>query len=97
MLELANALIEVPNKIPNVTTCPGNNKLFSSCKSGFAIKNSSTDILLLSVSDQKTDNYRKLTKKYYSVLLIKRDNYPYKDKWCLPGGFINPLNEIKYE
>lgn len=24
-----------------------------------------------------------------SILLIKRDNYPFKDKWCFPGGFIN--------
>ena len=23
-----------------------------------------------------------------SVLLVKRDNYPFKDKWCLPGGFV---------
>ena len=24
-----------------------------------------------------------------SILLVKRDNYPFKDKWCLPGGFID--------
>lgn len=24
------------------------------------------------------------------VLLIKRGNYPYKDRWALPGGFIDP-------
>lgn len=47
-----------------------------------------TDILILSVSDESQNNYRKLAKKYFSVLLIKRDNYPFKDKWCLPGGFI---------
>ena len=33
--------------IPNVTTCPSVSKLFSSLKSGLAIKNSSVDILLL--------------------------------------------------
>ena len=47
-----------------------------------------TDILLLSVSDKDVGNYRKLTEKKYSLLLIKRDTYPYKDKWCLPGGFV---------
>jgi len=47
-----------------------------------------TDILILSVSDENTGNYRKLSEKKFSVLLVKRDNYPFKDKWCLPGGFV---------
>lgn len=49
----------------------------------------STDILMLSVSSEETDNYRKTDKKKMSILLVKRDNYPFKGKWCLPGGFIN--------
>jgi len=48
-----------------------------------------TDVLLFSVSDGDKENWRKLSKKYFSVLLIKRNNYPFKDKWCLPGGFVN--------
>ena len=47
-----------------------------------------TDILILSVADEDTGNYRKLTEKKFSVLLVKRENYPFKDKWCLPGGFV---------
>ena len=47
-----------------------------------------TDILIFSVSSEEVDNYRKTDKKKMSILLVKRDNYPYKDKWCLPGGFI---------
>ena len=47
-----------------------------------------TDILIVSVSSEEVDNYRKTDKKKVSILLVKRDNYPYKDKWCLPGGFI---------
>ena len=47
-----------------------------------------SDILIFSVSSQKQDNYRKLSKKSFSVLLVKRENYPFKDKWCLPGGFV---------
>ena len=47
-----------------------------------------TDILILSVSSEEESNYRKLSKKYFSVLLVKRNTYPFKDKWCLPGGFI---------
>lgn len=47
-----------------------------------------TDILILSVSSEETGNYRKLSEKKFSVLLVKRDTYPFKDKWCLPGGFV---------
>ena len=51
-----------------------------------------TDILILSISDEVQTNYRKSNKKYMSVLLVKRNDYPYKDKWCLPGGFLD-INE----
>ena len=51
-----------------------------------------TDILILSISDEVQANYRKSNKKYMSVLLVKRDDYPFKDKWCLPGGFLD-INE----
>ena len=56
--------------------------------SQFDLLSLTTDILILSVSDYKSNNYRKLSEKKFSVLLVKRDDYPYKDKWCLPGGFI---------
>lgn len=54
-----------------------------------------TDILIFSVSDGVQENYRKLNKKYFSVLLVKRDTYPFKDKWCLPGGFVNIDEDIE--
>ena len=47
-----------------------------------------TDIIIFSVSDSLTTNYRKLNEKHFSVLLVKRQDYPFKDKWCLPGGFV---------
>ena len=50
----------------------------------------STDILLFSVSEEDNSNYRKNSAKKMSILLIKRHNYPYKDMWCLPGGFLKP-------
>lgn len=56
--------------------------------SQFDLLSLTTDILIFSVSDYKSNNYRKLSEKKFSVLLVKRDDYPYKDKWCLPGGFI---------
>ena len=55
-----------------------------------------SDIALFSVSDENSNNYRKLNKKYYSVLLVKRNSYPFKEKWCLPGGFIK-INETSEE
>lgn len=47
-----------------------------------------TDILICSVSSEEEENYRKLSKKFFSILLVKRDTYPFKGKWCLPGGFV---------
>ncbi len=52
-----------------------------------------TDILMISVSDEEVENYRKTSKKKMSVLLVKREDYPDKGKWCLPGGFLDPLTE----
>ena len=53
------------------------------------------DIALFSIADDIQNNYRKLNEKKFSVLLIKRDNYPFKDKWCLPGGFVGFDEDIE--
>ena len=53
------------------------------------------DILVLSVSSNDNTNYRKTDDKKMSVLLVKRDTYPYKDKWCLPGGFVGYDEELE--
>lgn len=47
------------------------------------------DILVISISDEEVANYRKTSKKHMSILLVKRNEYPFKDKWCLPGGFLD--------
>ncbi len=52
-----------------------------------------TDILIISVAEEQTNNYRKNSNKKMSILLVKRKDFPYKDKWCLPGGFLDPDNE----
>lgn len=46
------------------------------------------DILIFSVSNEEKTNYRKTDKKKMSILLVKRNTHPFKDMWCLPGGFI---------
>ena len=56
-----------------------------------------SDILVISVSSKNTDNYRKKDQKKMSILLVKRDEYPFKNKWCLPGGFLNPKTETLEE
>ena len=53
------------------------------------------DILVVSVSSEEVDNYRKTDKKKMSILLVKRDNYPFKDKWCLPGGFLDIHEDLE--
>ncbi len=47
-----------------------------------------SDIVIFSVSSEEVDNYRKNEKKSMSVLLVKRTTYPFKDRWCFPGGFV---------
>jgi len=56
--------------------------------SKFEKLSTTADILIFSVSNGVQENYRKLNEKHFSVLLVKRDTYPFKDKWCLPGGFV---------
>ena len=55
------------------------------------------DILIVSVSSKNSTNYRKTDKKMMSILLVKRNEYPSKGKWCLPGGFLNPKTETLEE
>ncbi len=47
-----------------------------------------TDILVFSISSEESTNYRKTDQKKMSILLSKRNTYPFKDMWCLPGGFV---------
>lgn len=47
-----------------------------------------TDLLIFGINSRKNVNTRALPKKYFSILLVKRENEPFKDKWGLPGGFV---------
>ena len=46
------------------------------------------DMVVFTIKDFQEDNYRKLPQKKLSVLMIKRGNYPFKDRWALAGGFV---------
>lgn len=47
------------------------------------------DIIIFTTADKEEDNLRKVPKKGMQVLLVKRNDYPYIDKWALPGGFVD--------
>ena len=47
-----------------------------------------TDLLIFAIDDKKNENCRELSKKSLSLLLVKRAKEPFKDMWCLPGGFV---------
>ena len=50
------------------------------------------DMIIFTTADKEEDNLRKVPKKGMQVILIKRDDYPYMEKWALPGGFVD-INE----
>ncbi len=51
-------------------------------------------VIFFILNDGISSNIRKLQKKALKVLLIKRANYPYKDYWALPGGFVKPGEDV---
>lgn len=54
-----------------------------------------TDIAIFSIMEEREQkNYRKLPEKALKVLLIKRADYPFKDKWALPGGFCRSDEDV---
>ncbi len=46
------------------------------------------DLVVFGVDSRRDDNLRSLPRKYLSILLVKRKKTPYKNKWCIPGGFV---------
>lgn len=48
----------------------------------------SVDVVAFTVRDDEAENYRKNAEKKLEVLLMKRTDFPFKDRWALPGGFV---------
>ncbi|MHA7965520.1 NUDIX hydrolase [Paenibacillus sp. CAU 1782] len=48
------------------------------------------DMVIFTIMNSETDNYRKLPEKTLKLLLIRRAGHPYIGHWALPGGFVRP-------
>lgn len=46
------------------------------------------DMLIFTVMEEASSNYRKLPEKVLKLLLIKRGDHPCIGEWALPGGFV---------
>lgn len=46
------------------------------------------DVIIFTTDNITEENSRKVPRKGMQVLLIKRDDYPEKGKWAIPGGFV---------
>ena len=53
------------------------------------------DILLFTIENREKINERTNDEKDLKVLLIKRNNHPYMNKWALPGGFVSMDEDIE--
>lgn len=54
-----------------------------------------TDILVFALDKKSVDNYRKNSELSLKLLLIKRGEYPFKNKWALPGGFLRSTETVE--
>ena len=53
------------------------------------------DMAIFTITEKEEENYRKLSEKQLSVLLIKRGIHPFLGCWALPGGFVRPGETVE--
>lgn len=54
-----------------------------------------TDIVVFSMHGEEAECHRKDAKQKLSLLLIKRGEHPFMNKWALPGGFLKANETIE--
>lgn len=59
------------------------------------MENYANDLLIFGIDSRKDKGLRNLPSKYLSILLVKRNNEPFKERWSLPGKLINELETSK--
>ena len=55
------------------------------------------DLLIFGIANKDNDNIRELSRKNLSVILVKRNKDPFKDKLVLPGGYVREDETSKIE
>ncbi|NLT10350.1 MAG: NUDIX hydrolase [Ruminococcus sp.] len=53
------------------------------------------DVAAFMIGSENSGNYRRNPENRLMLLLIKRGGHPFKDKWALPGGFLNKGETIE--
>ena len=53
------------------------------------------DIVAFMIRWEESDNYKRNSENKLSVLLIRRGQHPFIDRWALPGGFLKPDETIE--
>lgn len=87
-------LIELSNKI--LQRSDGEKEFLKAYKiDNYERPSLATDIVVFALNSDKADDYRKLSKKQLSVLMIKRGEHPYMNDWALPGGFVKPGETVE--
>lgn len=54
------------------------------------------DTAIFTITSDDEVNKRNLSNQELQVLLIKRGGYPYLGQWALPGGFVNPKEDVDH-
>lgn len=54
------------------------------------------DTAIFTITSDDEVNTRNLSNRELQVLLIKRGGYPYLGQWALPGGFVNPKEDVDH-
>lgn len=55
-----------------------------------------TDIVGMTIRTEDAGNYRSPEKLHLSVLLIRRGEHPYMNRWALPGGFLRHGEPVEH-
>ena len=55
-----------------------------------------TDVVAMTLRSTDAGNYRSPTRNYLSVLLIRRGEHPFMNRWALPGGFLRHGEPVEH-